>query len=263
MKGLTVFAKEWRILAIVFACFVCVGMALLSIYGPLLQQKLYAQQSPSSMGTTPTGVQQGQPTIVVQNQHILAEDTFQRLDQQGWITASDGQSWQEGPIAKLPLFAVRNNVGEIAGSQSKVTALLGPVSFDADVSAVASISSFRQSAVNIGIVLRYSSPNEWYKVHIDGTHLMLIRRDGSGTTTLASVPFSAQSNTLYTIRFRVTGRLLEAKAWKGTLEPTWMVQATDGTQRSGYAGIRVVIQPTLVVRVTHFVETLAQGGLQP
>src|SRR5579872_6904801 len=47
--------------------------------------------------------------------NILAQDTFQRPDQQFWGMASDGQSWS-GDAAKASAFAIANHTGQVVGN---------------------------------------------------------------------------------------------------------------------------------------------------
>jgi len=267
MKLYTFLRHEWKMMVILAACPVYAAIVVLSIFAPVLQQSLLAQQSLSTqayrVGVTPTGEHQGQSmasvpvstTAIVRTPLTLVQDTFQRPDQQGWGTASDGQVWRGDAADNGPPFAVRSGVGEIRSGQGRITALLGQPSTNADVTMSASITAFNMTAANIGAVVRYSGPNEWDKAYIDGINLVIIQRANGRNTTLASAPFLAQANTSYTIRFRANEILLDAKVWQSeTPEPgTWMVHATEKTLHAGRSGIRVVLQPYIVIHITSFI----------
>lgn len=258
--------REWKMMVILALCPVYAGIVLLSIFAPVLQQNLLAQHSLDTqayrMGATSTGGQQGQSmapvpvstATMVHTPLTLVQDSFQRPDQQGWGTASDGQVWQGEAAENGQFFAVRNGVGEIRSRQGKITALLGQPSTNADVTLSGSITAFNMAATNIGAVVRYNGPNEWDKAYIDGANLVIIQHANGKNTTLASVPFLAQANTSYTIRFRANGSLLDAKAWQSEApEPgAWMVHATEKTLQTGRSGIRVVLQPHVAIHITSF-----------
>ncbi len=266
MKLYTFLRHEWKMMVILAACPVYAAIVVLSIFAPVLQQHLLAQQSLATqtywMRATPTGGQQGQSmasvpvstTTMVRTPLTLVQDTFQRPDQQGWGTASDGQVWQ-GDADDATRFAIRSGAGEIGGGQGKITALLGQPSTNADITLSGSITAFATTATNIGAVVHYRNPDEWDKAYIDGTNLVILQCANGRNTTLAFVPFLAQANTSYIIRFRANTTLLEAKAWQSeTPEPgAWMVHASEKTLQVGRSGIRVVLQPTVFVHITSFI----------
>jgi hypothetical protein len=70
------------------------------------------------------------------------------------------------------------------------------------------------------------------------------------------VGFQAQAGASYSVRFRIVGNSMEARAWQtGTAEPTgWMLQATDTNQpyTSGHGGIRTNVNHGVTLHITSF-----------
>lgn len=249
---------RWEMIAYFTLGSALVFVTLLQTFAPQLQQVLQAKQ-PAYVSqsyqqiTGPQSLPSVQPTHSPDLLHEFARDTFLRADQVTWGVASDQQVWQ-GDADNAALFAIRGGTGEIGGGQGKVTALLGPVTVNADVLFSGSINAFRGGSANLGAVLRSNGQNKWDKAYIDGTNLVILQRVGEENLTLASIPFEAQASVSYSVRFRADGTLLEAKAWASdSSEPgAWMVRANDVWLQSGWNGIRVVLQPDTRVRVTQF-----------
>ena len=188
---------------------------------------------------------------------LLAQDTFQRNDQQSWGTASDGQTWV-GDAKTLKNFSITGQAGLVMGGQGIFDTTLGPRVTDADVAFSGSLSLFGNGTSNIGSVLRWMDANNWYKAYIDGTQLILLKKVAGTVTRLNAVAFIAQNGIAYTVRFRIAGTMLSAKAWPANqAEPaTWMVMATDAALPSGFGGLRLVVQNGAVAKITMFTEML-------
>ena len=185
--------------------------------------------------------------------NTLAQDTFQRQNQQLWGTATDGRMWQ-GDANTANAFSIANGAGQIANKQGTLNALLGLPGTNMEVVVSGSLNQFNKGLVNLGAVLRWTDDNDWYKVLIDGTHVTILKRFKGVTTTLATVPFQAQGGTMYSLRFRAIGAMLFARAWPvGSPEPqNWMLNVTDTALTTGQAGVRVLLQTTSVVNITSF-----------
>lgn len=186
---------------------------------------------------------------------ILAQDDFHRPDQTFWGMASDGQTWG-GDANTLEVFSVSNGAGQISGRTGTYNAVLGPIGTDMDATASGVVNRFTGSA-NLGVVVHWSDPNHWYKAFVDGTRLVLLKRINATSVELASVPFIAAGNQAYSIRLQAVGSMLRARAWPSdTLEPVaWLIEAHDTALSSGLAGIRVVLAPTVVMRIFFFQAT--------
>src|SRR5947209_6342028 len=73
---------------------------------------------------------------------MLAQDTFQRPDQQFWGVASDGENWA-GDAAKTPAFAIVNRTGRVTGTGSAIyDSVLGKQVADSEVLFSGSVSHF-------------------------------------------------------------------------------------------------------------------------
>lgn len=200
-----------------------------------------AQRAP---GITPT------PTMPT----AIAQDTFHRPNQFLWGTASDGLLWGADANRKA-VFQIINDSGRIVNGQGTYSAIIGPSVTNAEILFTGTLSSFQQD--NLGAVLRWQDALDWYKACIDGNQLLLLK-DVDGTITLLNaVSFSANANTLYSLRFAIEGAQLFARVWPaGQTEPsTWMVQATDTSFTSGLGGLRLIVENGEQAAITMFVET--------
>jgi hypothetical protein len=117
------------------------------------------------------------------------------------------------------------------------------------------------AAVNMGAVLRWTDDNNWYKALINGSNLQILRHVNGKTTSLGSVPFSAQGGTSYTLRFQAVGAALFVKAWQSNQpEPNaWMLTVMDTTLSKGSGGLRFLMQNGAAIKVTSFRETTVKG----
>lgn len=212
---------------------------------------------PAAPAPAPVAPTKAVPTVQG-NVTTLAQDTFQRQNQQLWGTATDGRSWQ-GDANTLNAFSIANDSGQIANTQGTLNAVLGEPVTNVTVTMNGSLNHFNKGNVNLGAVLRWTDGNNWYKALIDGTHLIMLKRVKGITTTLGSVPFQAQDGTMYSLRFQAIGAMLFAKAWPvGTTEPTnWMLNLTDTTLTTGQAGVRVLLQKNTIATITSFLVTPA------
>jgi serine/threonine protein kinase len=210
--------------------------------------------------TTPSATTHTTTTATTRpNPNILAEDNFQRGNQNFWGTASDGLAWGGDALNSMD-FSIVNHRGQIhrtANGNSLYTALLGTRYTDFEVVATAMLDSFNNS--HIGVMLRYQDDNHYYKARITGNTLEIInRQDPNHGPTIASTAFAAQPNAFYTIRFQVIKNKLRAKAWpEGTNEPTnWMVTANDSLFTLGQGGLRPQLNQGATMQFSMFKETL-------
>jgi len=213
--------------------------------------------STPTMGTmTGTGMSMGKGTATV-----LAQDTFQRTDQSFWGMSSDGRNWA-GDANTFASFSISGAMGQVANGNGGLNAVLGPLSSNAEVLAKGTINHYNGASVNLGVVLRWTDTNNWYKLLIDANTISIIKRVNGVSSILTSVPFHAQNNIAYTLRFRAIGAMLFGRAWtSNTTEPTnWMLLTNDTSLTGGQAGIRVLVQPATIVRISSFVETTAAMG---
>ena len=215
------------------------------------------KKSPSTQ-TTPTQTIPG----------LLEQDTFNRPDQNLWGTASDGTRWS-GDANTSPDFSISNQRGRIhrtANGHSLYSAILGTAHPDAEILFTTMLDSFNNS--HIGAMLRYTDDNHYYKVLLDGQSLHFLKRINpqQGPTIGQPISYSSQPQTLYTIRFRVSGTTsmtLQAKAWPtNTAEPSdWMITAndTDSTYQTGQGGLRPQIDQNVTLSVAAFQMTTVTG----
>lgn len=263
-----------RLLLIMVLLVVVIAGLVAGVFANSIQRALTVSATTTNAATT-TGQAaaktQGAPKAVATatmplqgSTSVVAQDTFQRQDQTLWGTATDGRMWN-GDANTSAAFSVAGKVGEIANKSGTFSALLGAQSnSNVEVLMTASLSNFNNNGtVNLGVVLRWGDTNNWYKALINGTQLSVLRRAQGVTTALGSAPFQAQGGVTYSLRFRAVGATLFARAWPSTMpEPTtWMVTTTDTTFTTGQVGVRVVIQPTSIVKVVSFTATTASSTM--
>ncbi len=183
----------------------------------------------------------------------IAEDTYQRADQETWGKSTDGQDWR-GDAMTSRNFAIVNRMGQIANTHGVFEARLGPKFSDGEITWSGGVSVYQPS--NLGIIARWQDTDNWYKAMLDGTHLQLVKRVGGITTTLASQDFQAEGGKEYSLKMRVVGSQLSAKAWAlSEQEPgDWQIAAADTQFRSGESGLRLFTQDNVVVTVKTFRE---------
>lgn len=185
---------------------------------------------------------------------VLAQDTFQRANQKFWGTASDGNTW--GGFANTnAAFSIQNNTGQVANTSGAYDAVLGSTATDAEVLFTGSSSSFTKN--DIGALLRWTNKSNWYRAYINGAQLVVQKKVNGTVTTLSTASFAASANTNYSIRFRVVGTTLYAKAWptSGTEPTSWTITTTDSSLSSGQCGIRINITSGVTVNITSFQAT--------
>ncbi|HEV2579321.1 MAG TPA: hypothetical protein VGT44_00595, partial [Ktedonobacteraceae bacterium] len=184
----------------------------------------------------------------------LAQDTFARPDQPLWGTASDGQAWSSDAM-QAPVFSIINHLGLVNNGSGIYDAILGPRAANSEVEFSGTVSHF--ASANMGALLRWTDANNLYKVFIDGANLVALKKVNGVVTVLQSVPFGAKDGTSYTIRARVMGTSLLARAWPtGQAEPTtWMLTATDGDLASGFDGMRLIVQNGITIAISSFLES--------
>ena len=193
-------------------------------------------------------------SLVLPAKGILAQDTFRRANREFWGIASDGQAW--GADAKSSQsFAVVHHAGQVTNGNGVYDAILGPRA--ANVEVVFSGSLTRYASSSLGAVLRWTDANNLYKVFLGGGQLILLKKVAGVVTVLKTVPFPAQDGMAYTLRFRVIGSRLLARAWPtAQAEPsTWMIMVTDTDLVSGYGGLRMVMQSGTTAVITSFMES--------
>jgi len=183
---------------------------------------------------------------------VHAQDTFKRANQNGWGTSSSGQRW-EGDANISNAFVIQNNTGVIdaaRGNGGTFNALLGGSFADGASTVQGSLSDYNHSG-DIGAILRWKDPNNWYKAFIDGQHLIIEKRVAGTFTDIKVVPFTAFPRTQYTLIFTAHGSTLEVDVFAGGSKLS-VAKVNDTSLTSGRAGIRVEVFGTTLARFTSF-----------
>ncbi len=165
---------------------------------------------------------------------VLAQDTFQRPNQSGWGTASNGATWSTGTG-----LSVSANEGVMSYSGASQFERLGTATI-ADANGLVRFSVAASSDA-VGIILRAQANGNMDLGRYDGAgHLQFEYRVGSSWTHVSLVNFSPTPNTFYWLRFEVQGPNVFLKAWpSGTAEPApWNWSGTgNGITSAGQMGL--------------------------
>jgi Carboxypeptidase regulatory-like domain len=149
----------------------------------------------------------------------LVQDTFQRADQTGWGTATDGSSWSTGSA-----LSVASNEGVISFSGSSQFEALGTATGgDVDGLVRFSVQSAGETA---GIILREQpNGNRWLGRYDGSGNLQVMYRVSGTWTTLTRVSFPVSLTQFYWLRFDLQASNIAVTGWPdGTQEPsspTW------------------------------------------
>jgi hypothetical protein len=181
-----------------------------------------------------------------------ATDAFGRSVSNAWGTADTGQSWtQTGGAASE--YSVGSGVGTMAVAALNTSRIMTMTAPSADVDLQ---SDFATSVLATGgshyaaVVARYTDVNNYYmiraQVGTDQTIILSLRRRIAGVEVeLASAPtgLTHAAGTYFTLRMRILGSVLWAKAWPvGSAEPDWMLSAADtGITVKGSMGVRSIL----------------------
>ncbi|QBD83158.1 hypothetical protein EPA93_47245 [Ktedonosporobacter rubrisoli] len=232
---------------------------------PMMQRSTGNAKTPQvGHSSPPAATQSPKDTMVATTSTmVLAQDTFKRADQSLWGTASDGRAWNGDANTFPHIFSVKGMGGLIAHGQGTFNAVLGSATNNEDVLVNGTVNHF-DGEVNLGIVLRWTNANNWYKAYIDGTHLTVIRSVQGVIQQLESVPFQASNNVAYMLRFRAVGAALYVRVWPaGTTEPqNWTLVTMDTALTTGQVGIRVLVRATTIVNIASFSATQASSSMQ-
>ncbi len=262
-----------RLLGASVVVLVVIAGLVAGIFAGSIQRALLAPPAGSQAAGQPTAMPsspaQTAPTATATaTGQMLAMDTFQRPDRALWGMASDKSMWGGDANTKSQIFSVVGNTGQIAHGQNTFNALLGPNlgpnQDNVEVLLHGSINHFAADGQsNIGVVLRWSDSDNWYKALIDGANLTILKRVNGNQEVLNKIPFKAQGNTMYSLLFRAIGATLYAKAWQSDMpEPAnWMLTATDANLASGQAGVRVLLQNDSVIKIKLFQVNMASTAM--
>lgn len=232
---------------------------------PATSGAIQATSTPRGEPTLPATGSAPQPTQMASGMTVLAQDTFQRPNQAFWGTSSDHRTWS-GDANTNQAFSITNHAGQITGGQGALQAILDVPDTDAELLITGTVSQFdAQGNSNLGVVLRWQDAHNWYKALIDGNVLQLLKDVKGKISVLSTHTFKATSGTNYSLRFRVLGSNLFAKAWpSASAEPAnWTLMVIDTQLTSGMSGVRVTLVPGVIMRITSFLETnvpSATGG---
>ncbi|MEU1194917.1 hypothetical protein ABZ446_01680 [Streptomyces sp. NPDC005813] len=183
-------------------------------------------------------------------------DTFTRTAASSWGSTTDGQAWTTSGGSASDYSVAGgigvHSLGSVNTSRYTVLPLPSP-----DVSLRADVAT---SVLATGgphyphLVARWLDANNLYSARLgfqtSQALQLVIQKRVAGTQTdlvTVTVPGTHVAGTFYTLRFRLDGTLLRAKAWRrGDPEPyDWQATVTDTSlTAAGSAGVRSVLSST-------------------
>jgi hypothetical protein len=223
---------------------------------------LPAQPTPTpTPQPTPTPMSQPTPTSTspATGVAMVVHDNFVRSSDPAPWGSVNGYAWK-GDVDSTDIFSVSNRQGVVTNADGFYSAVIGPTMKNSTVLVSATMSNEEilpdGNLTSISALLRWKNNDNWYKAYIDGTTLGIRRDVGGQTKTLATMPFVAQPNHSYTIRFRITGSTLQVRVWQTDTPESqnWMLQVTDTSLSSGLGGVRLGILKDMQVYITSFTE---------
>lgn len=160
---------------------------------------------------------------------ILAQDTFQRSNNaSSWGTSSDGNVWSV--IHGVGPLSISSGTGVMGYCHADSTNVALGVGTAANAEGLLTQSLCNSSSDMFGIALRILDGNNCYQCVLQGDNLLLRKQVAGVWSTIASTDATPASNTSwFSLRFRVNGSTLQAKAWQQWVaEPAgWQLTVTD------------------------------------
>ena len=199
-----------------------------------------------------------------------AADAFTRTGSPGWGTADLGGSWSHYDSLNGNSSSSWHSTDGTKGVAAittpnglKITAnLLGGSRTDVVTDQIVTVKVDNTTGAYGMLIARAGDHNSFYAAQIDfgGQQFRLRKNVNNVWTTLGSnVAGTYNTNTDYTIRFRLDGTNLMAKVWQGTQlvgEPeSWTVSLTDSTytySAGGSAGVSAAVTTTNTTRTFKF-----------
>jgi len=172
----------------------------------------------------------------------VSSDTYNRANQSGLGTASDGETYSLVSENGTPAWSIVGNAGQMAGSAaSSGIALLGTHTLqDGEVLGIVNLSNLANSG---GLVMRATAgAASYYAAVLTGSTIQLIYMTGGDAIVLTSQPATLKVTTSYLLRFRIAKNCLWARYWPndGSSEPKkWSAFKVDShLTQAGLSGLR-------------------------
>ncbi len=167
---------------------------------------------------------------------ILFFDDFSDGDDEGWIHF--GNASFDVFNEKYCIFSqAARGLGKSINSDG-----MGFMS-TSDYSVICSIEM--ECGTESGILARYENSDEWYYRMIlqpNNSRILIQRKIDSGATFgIDEYSIQLLYDTVYFVRFQVSGNLIQGKIWQGSIEEEpdyWQLEASDSVQPNpGYFGV--------------------------
>lgn len=156
----------------------------------------------------------------------LGLDTFARVNQSGWGTATDGNTWAQQLGTATP--SILSNQGKLTGATTSNKLILGSATAQS-IEALVRVKATASSDV-VGLALKSIASNTYYSIGVvGGTNLRLAKTISGTFTQIKSPAITYTAGNEYWIRARCvwdgTNNTFYARIWQdGTSEPsTWNI----------------------------------------
>jgi hypothetical protein len=178
----------------------------------------------------------GMRFVVQSAGNVLAQDTFERANQSGWGTSSDGQEWT--PFGSITANIVGNE-GVLTNSTGFPGMLIGSKTTDT-ISIQVRLS---QDDINhgCGVCFRYQDPDNYYFVSLYQSQIYFSAIISGSYHNFVLGGYAASTGSYSQLLVEMSGDHLQAVAWPDhTNQPTdAILDTTDSTFSSGQFGVSV------------------------
>jgi hypothetical protein len=212
-----------------------------------------ADDLPCDVLTIPDGSGSGGEVMALTALESSGEDAFFRVEAAGWGTADSGQAWTVvpgggGADADFEVTTTPNGHARITPSAlaTDYKAVLDVGGHDRDASMELAVVTLPASGtLRIGVVARYADTSNFVhaELRIATTGLMdlrVVQRVAGSATTLLTMPMGGYVlavNTKWTVRVKVVGSTVKARAWLTSgAEPSWWCQTTTAVDEGTSVG---------------------------
>lgn len=173
---------------------------------------------------------------------LQGQDDFERANQSGLGTASDGHSWTDSGGGVTSAIASQRATFTGNGGEADTFYTLGVTSTDSDFFML--LNQGTDGSNVFGVTMRYTDANNSYRAVVSAGNIFIQKIVAGVKSTLISHAFTHVAGNVVGLRVRIQGTTISAKAWDiaTTTEPAaFIATTTDSAFASGLFGIMAFV----------------------